>query len=217
MPTIKGDSVEFSLRVTRRRMAVLFAAVVAVFSALECGSEEYSLSAFYPVPYGGFQRLNIYKEMYVMVNTGTMSSEAKSVSLTWPDNTAVKFYVNSLGTTFSYNRGFAFYADGAPFRIEVRNSGSSSITLNPVNADSIDNKIMLLASSGQAAYLEKFCYWHTATASTCLTHSPTIPISQWSVMSVTPTNAVGKCDGSTLINTNALPSTYCVLCCKMGL
>ncbi|NLO92167.1 MAG: hypothetical protein GX410_09300 [Elusimicrobia bacterium] len=213
MPTIKGDNVEFSFRVTGRHIAVLFAAFIAVFSALECGSEEYSISAFYPVPYGGFQRLSIYKELQVKTKNSN-GTDGSSVLLSWPKQDGIVF--STTGAIInSYNHGYAFYADGGAFRIEVRNGSSSAININPVNVNTYDNKIMLLASSGHSAYMDRFCYWHATTISTCLSQGAAADPLQWSVLAIAPTISGGLCDGYTMSNNN-IASTYCVLCCKMG-
>ena len=213
-----SGQVQFSLRVTTRGAALFFAAALLALSAFECGSEEYSLAAYYPVPYGSFTRLQVTKQFVIVTGSNT----GPRLSLMWPRNTSVPIdSAADVGTR--YDQGFIFLNESTtyPLRLIAMNGTSGNATINMLltNASSLDSRILLYSDTSNYQYtrMKNFCYWYTAATPSagCLADTTAGTANQWNVVSVTRT--AGACDGYNISHTNTTGGNYCTQCCKLGL
>jgi len=204
----ENGQVRFSLRVTTRGVALLFAAAIAAFSALECGSEEYSIAAYYPVPYGSFQRLQVTKQFVVVTGSNT----GPRITLDWPINTRVVMDSNATIPGY-FNQGFVFNNESTSVPFSIMAEGN--LFMSPTNSSTADSMITLYSDTGHFKYtrLQNFCYWFAATSPSQGCYAITgVASSVWNVMSITAT--AGTCDGRTISHAGA-GSVYCTLCCKL--
>ena len=216
LDSVSGQ-VRFSLRVTTRGAALFFAAALLALSAFECGSEEYSLAAYYPVPYGSFSRLQITRQFAVVTGSNT----GPRMLMTWPANTQVVLDVTASGQPAYYNGGFLFLNESTayPLRLIAMNGTSgATLAMSIVNTSTIESRILLYSDTSNYRYtrMQNFCYWYATTAATdtCLADPAAGTVAQWNVISRVRT--AGICEG-TNVNPAAAGTTYCTLCCKMGM